>query len=112
MKNIFSQHEQFDTSSLPGIPVSFAGSLISLTTVGNYAEVLRRNLTLTSIDLTKNTHNSGTKIRRRTQIPYIQGIARKFLRIPKPEIRRVIVLRLLIIVRLVSLRFPPQRLIN
>ena len=73
MKHIFSQHEHPEPSSIPGIPVSFAGSLIGPTTVGNYAEVLRRNLTPTSIDLTQNTHNSGSKLRRRTQIPIYTG---------------------------------------
>ena len=69
MRNILSKHERTGMSSLPGVPVSFAGSLIGPTTVGNYAEVLRKNLTPTSIDLTTNTHNTGMKHRRRTQIP-------------------------------------------
>ena len=58
---------------MPGIPVSFAGSLIGLTTVGNYVEVLRLNLTPSLIDLTTNLHNTGTKNKRRTLIPVYTG---------------------------------------
>ena len=70
-----------------GIVAGVAGSLMGTTTVGNYAEVLKKNLTSTSVDFSQDSYNS---VRARKRQHIIPTYGRENNSLPDDDIPRVI----------------------
>ena len=70
-----------------GIVSGVAGSLMGTTTVGNYAEVLKKNLTSTSVDFSQDSYNS---VRARKRQHIIPTYGRENNSLPDDDIPRVI----------------------
>ena len=67
--SILPHLEQNGNMGVNGVSAGIPGSLIGPNTVGNYAEVLKRNLTPNAINIVNDNLNQGTQYTRRQMIP-------------------------------------------
>ena len=71
MKNIFPYLEETGQCNVQGVPPCIAGGLIGPTTVGNYAAVLKSNLTPNAKPPQEESLNRGHQHKRRHIIPVV-----------------------------------------